>query len=196
MFSLLLPCLEMRPLTLDQKTQIVELSRGRTNREVALEFSLRHPERIIGQSTVQRVLLLLKSTGSLHRKKRNAMNALSNTAGFVEQVRSFVENNPFSSISEIASNFDCSRYIIHKILRKKLGFFPYKKQMHQQLMPHDHIKRRQFCRTMVRLNASNPEMIKKILWSDEKQFTLTASFNRQNHRYVINSSDAFSDVCS
>lgn len=172
----------MIPLSLDQKKQIVELARGRSNREVAQEFSLLHPERIIGQSTVQRVLLLLKPTGSLHRKKRNALNALSNMVGFVEQVKSFVENNPFLSISQIATNFACSRYVIHKILRKKLGFFPYKKQIHQKLLPHDHIKRTLFCRNMVRLNASQPELIKKVLWSDEKQFTMTASFNRQNHR--------------
>lgn len=172
----------MLPLTFEQKKQIVQLSRDRTNREVALEFNLRYPDRKICQSTVNRVLLLLKSTGALYRKKRSAPNALSNSVGFIDQVRVFVQNNPFQSISENALHFNCSRYIMHKIIRKKLGFFPYKQQMHQSLLPHDTIKRIQFCRNMIRLNAGQPELIKRILWSDEKQFSLTASFNRQNHR--------------
>lgn len=172
----------MFPLTIDQKKEIIELSRSRSNRETAIQFNRLHPERNINKTTVHRVLALLKSTGSLYRKKRNASNALSNSAQFIEQVRVRTERNPLQSIREIASHFGCSSYVIQKILRKKLGFFPYKKQIHQLLLPQDYVKRTRFSENMIRLHAGDPNILKRILWSDEKQFTMSSSFNRQNHR--------------
>lgn len=174
--------LTMIPLTIDQKKARVELSRGRSNRETAMEFNMRYPERIINKSSVQRVLASLKSTGSLYRKKRNTAYALSNSTEFVEKVRDHVENHPLLSIRQLALHFRCSGYVIQKILRKILGFFPYKKQIHQLLLPQDLAKRVEFCRVMDRWCTGQPHIMKKILWSDEKQFTMTASFNRQNHR--------------
>lgn len=173
----------MIPFTLEQKQELIALSRGRSNQETAAEFNLRHPEWQINRSSVQRILALLKSTGSLHRKKRNTLYAFSNSAEFINEVRTFVQHHPNASLRELALHFECSIYVIHKIVRKKLKFFPYKQQMHQKLLPQDLLKRYQFAQHMLRWHTEQPELLKKVLWSDEKQFTMTASFNRQNHRY-------------
>lgn len=176
--------LAMIPLTIIQKKEIVALSRGRSNRETAVEFNRRHPERAINKSTVQRILGLLNCTGSLHRRKRNTSYALSNSTAFIEQVRSYVKKNPMVSIKQVARDLECSRFVIHKVLRKKLKCFPYKKQIHHKLLPLDAVQRLQFSRIIKRWhNDDRPDILKNILWSDEKQFTMTASFNRQNHRY-------------
>lgn len=175
--------LTMRPLTLEEKQEIVELSKGGSvsTYEVSRQFNLHH-ERKIAHCSVQRVLNLLKTTGSLHRKKKNTDFALTNNVEFLEMVKNYTEANPRSSISQIAAHFNCSDYSIQKVLRKKLAFFPYKKEIHQKLNAGDTAKRLEFCRRMISWYSRDPNILKKILWSDEKQFTLTASFNRQNNR--------------
>lgn len=175
----------MRPLTLEEKKEIVELSKygSVSPYEVARIFNSTHNERPIVHSTVQRVIQLLKTTGSLHRKKKNTDFALTNNAEFIERIKNYAEANPHSPISHMATHFNCSAYTIQRIVRKKLAFCPYKKQIHQKLKSGDTEKRLVFCREMINWHSRDPNIIKKILWSDEKLFTLTASFNRQNNRY-------------
>lgn len=173
----------MIPLTIEENQEIIDLSRRRSNQKTAVEFNMRHPERHISKSSVQRVLALLRSTGSLHRKKRNTLYALSNSVEFIDEVHNYVQRHPYASIRQLGLQFNCSPYVIHKIVRKKLKYFPYKNQMHQKLLPQDPILRFQFSQHMLRWHTEQPGFLKKILWSDEKQFTMTASFNRQNHRY-------------
>lgn len=171
-----------------KKKEIVELSKygSISPYQVARQFNSRHPERQIVHSTVQRVITLLKTTGSLHRQKKNTDFALTNNVEFIEMVTNYIEANPRSSISYMALHFNCSTYSkVQKVVRKKLAFFPYKKQIHQQLNAGDPEIRLGFSRRMINWYSRDPNILKKILWSDEKQFTLTASFNRQNDKTVI-----------
>lgn len=172
----------MRSLTVAEKCEIVELARNNSLCGVAREFSARHPDRKVAQSTVSRVLKLLSLTGSLHRKPRNTDFAQLNSIELRQDIREYFEANPLTSINQAARHFGMSYSTIWSIIRKKMDFFPYKSQVHQELNDRDHGFRLAFCRHFILRLEINPSFAKNVLWSDECLFKITESFNRQNNR--------------
>lgn len=111
----------MRPLTLEEKIEIVNLSRFNSCYGVAQEFNISHPDRPIAQSTVSRILLAFNKTGSVHRKKRNTEYALRNSNDFIEAVKAHFQENPMDSLNSAARKLEVSYKTMWIIARKKLN---------------------------------------------------------------------------
>lgn len=171
-------------LTVQEKVEIMEISRNQNNRETAREFNRRHPNRPIAlhPRTISKIQNLFRLTGSVHRKKRTAsLQTQNNYICRKAEIIEYFEENPHASTREAARILRIPHTVIWKIL-KDSKFFAYKMRVHQKLHDGDHIKRKTFCQRLLNIFNRNPNFYKKILWTDEKPFRVSDTFNRQNMR--------------
>lgn len=98
----------MRPLTIEGKIEIVNLSRFNTSYGTTRDFNDSHPDRPIVQSTVSRILTTFNETGSVHRKQRDTEYALINSNHLIEAVKAYFQANPMDSINGAARQFQVS----------------------------------------------------------------------------------------
>lgn len=106
------------------------------------------------------------------------------TPDLVQKVKSFVDDSCEKGISisstTIASKFDISFSTAYTILKKKLGYKPYKPKTVVELTNRHKDNRVSFCQWLLQQDLNFPEFC---LWSDEKWFVLKQRPNKQNERY-------------
>ncbi|KAJ8942746.1 hypothetical protein NQ318_007913 [Aromia moschata] len=90
-----------------------------------------------------------------------------------------LEENSQSTSTLVASENEVSQTTVLRILRKE-NYHPYKFQLVQELSEDDTHRRLQFCKTMMNLCQTNPNLHQQILFSDEATFCLNGTVNRQN----------------
>ena len=106
------------------------------------------------------------------------------SAELVGKVRDFLK--PYQdkkiqiSTSEIAKALQLSKTTVWRILRKKLGWFPYKSRTVVPLSDAHKADRAAFCQWLLQ---QPPEFEERVIWSDEKWFVLRQKPNKQNERY-------------
>lgn len=71
---------------------------------------------------------------------------------------------------------------VSKILRKH-KYYPYKFNVSQTLLPGDSDRRMNFCRWYVDQNVRDANFYKRILWTDEANFSNCGLFNRKNTHF-------------
>lgn len=97
--------------------------------------------------------------------------------GYVQYKNSINED---VSLREIEKETNVAKTSAKKILHLH-KFRPYRCRKVQHLRPTDFQKRRIFCRWILRKNRQDPNICKKILWSDESRFCNNGWFNRNIH---------------
>lgn len=76
-------------------------------------------------------------------------------------------------------------------LWKRYGLHPYHYRKVQGLLPADSFARLTFCQRMNEMLVIDPQLISKILWMDEAQFTRAGVFNSKNqHQWMDNNPKA------
>lgn len=174
----------MMLLTVEEKIEIVTLTRDYSYRNTAHIFNRRHPNRLppLHFRTVYRICKQLQTRGSLQRKQRTASAHLVVAKNEITQdVLQLFRDDPHMSTRRAAALFGISHFSIWKMLRDK-RFWPYKMAKKQKLHPDDPPKRKQFCQDLLRIFRLVPDFQQCILWTDEKSFPLNGCFNRQNYR--------------
>lgn len=172
------------PLTIEEKIEIIHLSRKRSFQQTAEEFNRLHPNRLqrITKQTVGRIFSYLRSNGNLYRKKRSSsIQRTVEQAELKDKVVQLFNNDPNLSTRKAAVRLGVGHVHVWNIL-KDLKFKPYKMSKHQKLQTEDPPKRKEFCELLLETIEMNPEFLKTILWTDEKIFELNGCFNRQNFR--------------
>lgn len=96
-----------------------------------------------------------------------------------EEIIRNVTANPSISIRRLALQLNVSRYRIHQVLHKE-NLHPYHITPVQELLPIDHNKRLEFCNLLMERNLDNDSFVKRILWTDESQFTRDGITNFHN----------------
>lgn len=96
-----------------------------------------------------------------------------------------IEADPSTSTRVIARRTGISKSSVHKIL-KKHEFHPFHVTRVQTLQPRDFPARVRFCQEMLQKINDDPEMFKKILWSDESSLKRDGYVNLHNlHSWQI-----------
>lgn len=171
-------------LTVLEKIEILEISRNRTNPDTAREFNQRHPNRPIPLNvrTVSKIRNKFQVEGTVHRKKRTPSFESQDTAiQRVAMVNEFFEEHPHESTRRAGAMLGIPHTVVWRIL-KKSKFWAYKMSVHQKLHDGDQERRKRFCQDLLNTFNQEPDFYKCILWSDEKPFRVSATFNRQNKR--------------
>lgn len=128
---------------------------------------------------------------SLYRQFRNNENVFSKkrtkaTAIISEEteitVLTYFEVHPNNSIRQLSAQTGVAYTTVQRIL-KKYNFSPYKYQSVQTLQDGDAGRRLQFCRWFIGKCTEDPNFSRKILWSDEANFSNRGMCNKRNHHY-------------
>lgn len=98
------------------------------------------------------------------------------------QIRILFNNDPRRSLREVAEETGVSHATVWNFLRKELKMFPYKLQMATALTEDHKIRRKQFAQYCRRELRNDSQYLNRVLFSDECQFSLSGSVNKQNCR--------------
>ncbi|XP_031636066.1 uncharacterized protein LOC116348960 [Contarinia nasturtii] len=172
-------------LTLEQKIQIVSLARQYSYRQTAEIFNYLNPNRLppLNFRTVYQLFKKLRTLGTLQRKKWSpSAQSITEKRQFEQQIRQLFRANPHMTTRRAAALVGKSQCTVWSAL-KRMKFWAYKKGKHQKLEPGDPALRKKFCEDLLLMCHLEPGFHKRILWSDEKNFPVNGSFNRQNFRY-------------
>lgn len=147
----------------------------RKNSAAALQlYCIRYPARIVpSRRKFSKLEANLRQYGTL-KKKRVSLGYSYNENQELDVLLS-VQENPKTSIRELARNHNLTYYAVHKILHKN-KLFPYKVKLVQHLNENDFEYRIQFCRWFLDNVNNDPNFPTKILWTDESNFSNNGIF--------------------
>lgn len=132
--------------------------------------------------TIRSTYRRFTETGSVADLPRTGRPRTSTDEETVEMVEQHVLNNPEHSTRRGALATGLSHSSYYRSLRE-LGMRSYKAQLVVQLSDDDFDRREQFCGEMTAKFDNQPDLLDKILWSDESEFKLNGSVNRHNCVY-------------
>jgi transposase len=134
----------------------------------------------INRMKVYRTVRRLKETGSIKDRPRSGRPRTVRTRERKKRIREKIRRNPRRSARKLASEEGVSDRSMRRLLRDDLHLFPYKKRSLHGLSANQKIARLQ--RATALLERHDDESVKKIIFSDEKVFTVEEKFNAQNDR--------------
>lgn len=99
-----------------------------------------------------------------------------------EQIEDTFENDPTTSVREVARATGVSKTTVHKVIADT-GKHPYHYRKVQQLLPNDYQRRVQFCGGFLAQVRRDAEFLRRVLWTDECTFTRSGMINQHNCHY-------------
>lgn len=158
--------------------------RERSFREVRELFNIefRADRQQISAATVQKTCQRFRDTGSVKDRQRSGRpKTVTHENSSIEILQSFVED-PQLSLRKTSQAHDTSTTSIRRVF-KNAKFHPYKINLVQQLVAGDFDRREEFCEIMMQKIDEQPDLMNKIVFSDEATFLLDGTVNRHNSRY-------------
>ena len=157
---------------------------GLSSSEVASNFAATFPNRPIpSHSTILRLHNKFRTTGCLvdsHDGKRRRRNTVL-CENLVENMCLTVEENPSTTLTQLAGQFGISKSSCWKALKKE-KYKSYKIRHVHELLPRDYIQRMEFCELWMEKINEDPNLVNRILFGDESTFSLHGEVHKQNKR--------------
>ena len=135
------------------------------------------------QSTVYDAVKRYKETGGTADRPRSGRPITETTPKNINKIRCRIHRNPEVSMRQTAKNLGMKRESVRNIVTKKLKLQSYKIARVHFLNEAMKVKRLERCRRMLRLVGAG--RLNKVLFTDEKIFTVEPLHNRQNHRQLL-----------
>lgn len=134
----------------------------------------------IARQSVSRTIKRFIELGHGGDRPRQGKPASVNTSKNRKIIKQRLMRNPKTSLRKIARETGISDRSVRRMVKNDLAFKPYKLQKVQLLTDENKLVRLQRSRRLIRRHAT--QGWEKILFTDEKLFTLEQSHNRQNDR--------------
>lgn len=161
---------------------------GRANhdaQEASNIFRQEHPNRDFypNRKTILRAIHRLRETGNIMPNHQNAgAPRRARNPRNEERILDFVNQNPEEGIRGMARQLNLSYGTVQRTLKaERLHAFHYTKV--QDLKRTDYRKRVTFCRWILRVNRRNPNLLRRILFTDESHFGRCGTWNSHNSHY-------------
>ncbi|KAI6648091.1 hypothetical protein LOD99_11900 [Oopsacas minuta] len=165
-----------------ERSAIVELfTKGHPSREILKILKLPLNRRKFVYRTIRRY----KDTGKVEDRARSGRPCSVTTPSLGKVIAQRIRRNPRRSIRKMALDLKVSRCAMTKIVKRDLGMSSFKrKKVHflSQL-----VKEKRVARCKGALGRYAVENLEKILFSDEKIFTIQEATNVQNDRILASS---------
>lgn len=123
-----------------------------------------------------------RGTGSVQDLPRSGRPTTATSVEKLEEVKDFVETCPETSVRRGSVELGMSQASYYRSL-KKLHLKTYLPQFVVELSEDDFDRRAEFCETWLSKFEENPQLVNKIVWSDEAEFKLNGRINRHNCSY-------------
>ena len=128
--------------------------------------------------TLRNVFEKFMTTGSVLDLPRQGRPSMDEDQ--VDNVKSFFEDHPTSSIRKASGDLEIPRETLRRTLRHVVGMRTFHYTVVQQLMPDDHLHRLEFCQLMKNKLQADPTLKNSLCFSDEATFHLNTMVNKHN----------------
>ena len=153
-----------------------------TQRLFRRHFQLNRRDPIPDRKTIGKWIHKFRQTASVLKEKPRGRDRSVRTAENAERVRESVLRSPTRSARRQSTGLNISDRSYRRML-KELHFHPYKIQVVQALLPRDAGIRVDFCERFGRMIDEDPDILNRLMISDEAHFHLSGFVNKQNFRY-------------
>ena len=136
----------------------------------------------VNRMLVYRTIKRYNATKGIADRARSGRPSTVRSIRLRKVVRGRVARNPKRSIRKMAKEIGVNRESLGKVVREDLGLKSLKRKTVHHLTPVLRKKRVGRCKGLLQRLA--PDDVTKILFSDEKVFTVEESTNRQNDRII------------
>ena len=105
------------------------------------------------------------------------------TSQVISSVRESVEQSPKRSTRKRCQSLSISRSTMMRVIKKDLGMFPYRIQIHQKLSSDDKIKRLEMAKVLAEKIEKCGSFLMNLWTTDEAHFHLDGQVNSKNNVY-------------
>ena len=162
---------------MSKRAAIIQLHRAGHSNSKIMKF-LKAPK-----STVCDTILRFQELGTMEDRDRSGRPRSARTPAKIKALRERIRRNPKRSLRKTAKDMNISHESVRTIVEQDLKMSPYKIRTRQLLT--DLQKRKRKERAKILLNCLKGGTEKgKIVFSDEKLFSVEAKFNTQNDRIL------------
>lgn len=159
-----------------RRSAIIELRRaGHT--AAAITKLLKYP-----RSTVYDVVKAFDNEGKTHRAEHKPRSDKVRTPRFVAGLKRSIDANPTTPISKLAKDRNVSDFVIRKAIKDDLGYMSRSRGVRHLLTEGNKLNRVSKGKKILNALKSKGGYLK--FFSDEKIFTVDASINRRNDRWI------------
>lgn len=170
-------------LSLNEKIHIVlQHAKFENAQEVIRQWTNHFTTQPPHERTIRNLVAKFKETGSVHERERSGRSRSAVTEDAVEKVREKLNETSNLSIRRGSLEMEMSASSYYRAV-EEAGFRPFKPTTVQELSEDDFDRREEFSVIMVEKFDQNPQLINKIIWSDESDFKLNGVINRHNCCY-------------
>ena len=145
-------------------------------RDFIRHFEITNKHNVPRLTAFKRVLMKFDEKGEIQDLRSNNHRP-SLGDGDVQRVEQHFIKHPRASIRQASSNLNISQSSVHKTLKQKIKFKPYR-STHVQVLPD--ITRERRMAACQRFLQQDQDWQRKVIWSDEKWFYLKPHPNRKN----------------
>lgn len=155
----------------------------KNSREAARIYRERFPDRVTpSHMTFLRVEAKMR-TGQFPSSSKHAQHlAPVRTEEMQINVLAYSGINPHTSVRILADEVGTSKSTVHRILQS-YKYHPFKIHLLQELRPADYERRLEFIAIMQVILHEDPDIVNKIMWTDESRFHNNGVINRHNSHY-------------
>ena len=139
----------------------------------------------VGRKLIYRTIQRYKETGSLKERARSGRPRNVRTRELKAKIRKRIVRNPRRSMRKMSRDFGISCRSIGRVVHDDLGLKSLKRRKVHMLTKAIREKRLQRSRGL--LSRAGPDVVDRILFSDEKLFTILEVSNPQNDRIISSS---------
>ena len=139
----------------------------------------------VSRSFISKVIRKYRETGSTDDRPKSGRPRSVRTRQMLRNVRQQIRRNPARSARQMARQMNVSRSTMQRALTVDLGLKALRKSQVQMLSAADKAKRVDKCRAFLR--RFTVADTNKIIFSDEKMFTVEPKLHRQNSRVYATS---------
>lgn len=182
-FNLVLVKIMAASRTLEERIQVVFLyAKFENYEEVRRQWKNHFSTPAPHWDTLTAIVAKFRESGSVEDQPRSGRPITATSTEKLEEVKDLVEEQPQTSVRRGSLETGMSRTSYHRAL-KKLHLKTYLPQFVVELSEDDYDRRAEFCDIWLSKFEENPDLVNKILWSDESQFKLNGRINRHNSCY-------------
>ncbi|CAF4656865.1 unnamed protein product [Rotaria sp. Silwood2] len=134
------------------------------------------------RKTIRSLMNKFEQTGSVLNIDLPGRPVSVTTQATKDEISSILENEPRTSTRQMSTDLNISRTSVRRIY-KSMGFKPYIPRLVHELNEDDFDRRIEYCETFLSLLENEPNLIHRVIWSDEAVFKLNGHINRHNSVY-------------
>ena len=132
--------------------------------------------------TILSLVRKFRETGSVEDRPRPGRPRDAVSEESIEKVTQKLTECPKISIRVASLELEMSKSSFHRAAQET-GFRPYRPHAVVELSDDDFDRRDEFCVAFLAMLEQNPDLLNKIIWSDESEFKLNGVVNRHNSCY-------------